>query len=36
MNFFEKLIVRKVSGVEGSVSKIDMDKVRELLREMAA
>ena len=35
MNFFEKLIVRKVSGVEGSVSKIDGEKVQELLSEMA-
>jgi len=35
MNFFEKLIVRKVSGVEGSVSKIDREKVQELLSEMA-
>jgi menaquinone-dependent protoporphyrinogen oxidase len=31
MNFFEKLIVRKVSGVSKDVSKIDDTKVNELI-----
>ena len=34
MNFFEKLIVKKVSGVDKSVSKIDEEKIKELVKEI--
>ena len=34
MNFFERFIVRKISGVSQSVSKIDEAKVHEIVREM--
>jgi menaquinone-dependent protoporphyrinogen oxidase len=33
LNFFEKLIVKKVSGVKESVSKLDFDKIRQLVSE---
>jgi menaquinone-dependent protoporphyrinogen oxidase len=31
MNFFERLIIRKISGITQSVSKIDEEKVKELI-----
>ena len=34
MNFFEKLIVKKISGISENVSKIDEGKVAELLLEL--
>lgn len=34
MNFFERFIVRKISGASQSVSKIDGTKVKELVDEM--
>ncbi|MDX9846768.1 MAG: flavodoxin domain-containing protein [Tenuifilaceae bacterium] len=34
MNFFEKLIVKKVSGVDKRVSKIDEEKIKELVKEI--
>jgi menaquinone-dependent protoporphyrinogen oxidase len=34
MNFFQKLIVKKVSGITGSASKIDQEKIREFVNEM--
>lgn len=34
MNFFEKLIVKKVSGVTENISKIDENKIAELVSEV--
>ena len=34
MNFFEKLIVKKVSGITETISKIDENKIRELISEV--
>ena len=34
MNFFEKLIVKKVSGIDKSISKIDENKVKELVNDL--
>ncbi len=34
MNFFEKLIVRKVSGVSQSVSKLNQPQIDELIRDL--
>ena len=34
MNFIEKLIVRKVSGIYNNVSKIDEDRVKELINDL--
>lgn len=36
MNFFQKLIVRKVSGINQSVSRIDESAIGEFAREMVA
>jgi menaquinone-dependent protoporphyrinogen oxidase len=34
MNFFEKLIVKKVSGITRNISKIDENKIEELICEV--
>jgi hypothetical protein len=34
MNFLEKLIVKKVSGITETISKIDENKIRELVSEV--
>ncbi len=34
MNFFQKLIVKKISGIKESVSKIDDRKIEEFIREL--
>ncbi len=34
MNFIEKLIVKKVSGINQNVSKIDEDKIAELINDV--
>jgi hypothetical protein len=34
MNFLEKLIVKKVSGITETISKIDETKIRELVSEV--
>jgi menaquinone-dependent protoporphyrinogen oxidase len=36
MNFFEKLIVKKVSGITDNVSKIDGDKIADLVSKVRA
>ena len=35
MNFIEKMLIRKISGVNDSVSKINNDKIQELVAEMS-
>lgn len=36
MNFIEKMLIRKISGISSSVSKIDEGKIQELISEMSA
>lgn len=35
MNFIEKMLIRKISGINDSVSKINNDKIQELVAEMS-
>jgi menaquinone-dependent protoporphyrinogen oxidase len=35
MNFLEKLMTQKIAGINGSVSKIDHEKIKELAQEMS-
>jgi hypothetical protein len=34
MNFIEKAMIKKISGVDQSVSKINEEKIREMISEM--
>jgi hypothetical protein len=35
MNFIEKMLIRKISGVNESISRINENSVKELVSEMA-
>lgn len=36
MNFLEKMIIKKISGIKESVSKIDENKIKEFVEEMSS